>query len=72
MKAKNEEIWRDRLLELGEQENKTERRKILKNVVLISLGFLFNFTAYSVSDQKFIFYLKNLVFKISAPCFLNE
>ena len=55
MKTKNEEIWRAKLLELGEQENKTERRRILKNIVLISLGFLLNFTAYGVGDQHIYF-----------------
>ena len=38
----------EQLLNLDPEANRKERGRILKNVILISLGFLLNFTAYSV------------------------
>ena len=50
MAVNNKEISMDNLEKLSKEENKKKRRRILKNVVLISLGFLLNFTAFSVGE----------------------
>ena len=55
METQQNEIWRDQLLKMNDEENKFERRKILKNVVIISFGFLLNFTAYGVGGYGVFF-----------------
>ena len=50
MAVSNGSISIETLDNLSKEESKKERRRILKNVVVISLGFLLNFTAYGVGE----------------------
>ena len=49
MAVDNDNISIETLHKLSQEESKKERR-ILKNVVVISLGFLLNFTAFGVGE----------------------
>ena len=50
MAVDNDNISIETLHKLSQEESKKERRRILKNVVVISLGFLLNFTAFGVGE----------------------
>ena len=50
MTVDNNEILMENLQKLSREENKKERRRILKNILLISFGFLLNFTAFMVGE----------------------
>ena len=48
MDGTNEDIYMNNLCILSKEENTAERRRILKNILIISFGFMLNFTAYLV------------------------
>ncbi len=48
MPASDPNQWDDWADRMTRQEVKQEKRRIMKNILLISIGFLFNFTAFQV------------------------
>ncbi len=48
MTATTENRWNEWAAKMDESQVKQEKRRIMKNIFIISLGFLFNFTAFQV------------------------